>query len=221
MTTCKLAWRGPPTLYRQVEESPQIYLQISDFKMGQQPWGAAKEVSNYIKPLQDRRLHSKLDLMFKLVYNPCYFPDDSWLYHTNHKCSRNSNSLQLLTMQMQSRPDHNRWMVRMGGAGKSGDGSRMVSRVSLKGLSICGQYGCNGLGCEWLAGLVWEGLGCEGLEFAYNCWNIGCSSDNGGGQVLGLLCVEWNGAGSNLAVHFNFFFPVEYFLSSGSSYNLR
>ena len=38
------------------------------------------------------------------------------------------------------------------------------------------------------------------------------SSDNGGGQVLGLLCVERNGVGTNLAVHF---FPVEFFLSYG------
>ena len=27
------------------------------------------------------------------------------------------------------------------------------------------------------------------------------SSDNGDGWVLGLLCVEWSGAGSNLAIH--------------------
>ena len=33
------------------------------------------------------------------------------------------------------------------------------------------------------------------------------SSNNGGGRVLGLMCVKWNGVGSNLAVHFNFFFP--------------
>ena len=31
------------------------------------------------------------------------------------------------------------------------------------------------------------------------------NSDNGGGRVLGLLCVEWNRAGSNLAIHFHFF----------------
>ena len=29
--------------------------------------------------------------------------------------------------------------------------------------------------------------------------------------MLGLLCVEWNGAGSNLAVRFTFFFPLSYF----------
>ena len=39
----------------------------------------------------------------------------------------------------------------------------------------------------------------------------------GGGRVLGLLCVEGNGGGSNLAVHFNFF-PIEFFLSVGSSH---
>ena len=34
---------------------------------------------------------------------------------------------------------------------------------------------------------------------------VAASSDSGGGQVLGLLCVERHGAGSNLAVHLNFF----------------
>ena len=36
-----------------------------------------------------------------------------------------------------------------------------------------------GLGYEWLAGLVWEGLGCVGFVY----------------KKVGLLCVEWNGAG--------------------------
>ena len=36
----------------------------------------------------------------------------------------------------------------MGGAGRSGDGLRMVSRVSVGGA------GRSGDGCEWLAGLV-------------------------------------------------------------------
>ena len=54
----------------------------------------------------------------------------------------------------------------MGGTERSGDGLRMVRRVSVGGtercLSICGLYGWEGLGglgpgCEWLAGLVWEG----------------------------------------------------------------
>ena len=31
-----------------------------------------------------------------------------------------------------------------------------------------------------------------------------------GGRVLELLCVEWNGMGSNLAVHFDFF-PYQIF----------
>ena len=70
--------------------------------------------------------------------------------------------------------------------------------------------GSLGMGCKWLAGLVWEGLGCVG--FAYKIVEIiVVSSDNGGGRVLGLLCVKQNGAGSNLAVHFDFFFPVESF----------
>ena len=48
-----------------------------------------------LKPLQDRRLESKLGVIFKLVHNLCFFPDDSWSYRTNRSCSRNSNSLQL------------------------------------------------------------------------------------------------------------------------------
>ena len=40
---------------------------------------------------------------------------------------------------------------------------------------------------------------------------MAASSDNGGGRLLGLMCAEWNGVGSNLAVHFDFFFPVEFF----------
>ena len=61
-----------------------------------------------------------------------------------------------------------------------------------------------GLGCEWLAGLVWEGLGCVG--FVYKIVEItAVGSNNGGGRVVGLLCMGRNGAGSNLAVHFDFF----------------
>ena len=45
-----------------------------------------------LKPLQNRRLESKLGLMFKLVNNLCFFPDNSWSFHTNSRCSRNSNS---------------------------------------------------------------------------------------------------------------------------------
>ena len=43
------------------------------------------------------------------------------------------------------------WMIWMGGAGRSGDGLQMVSRVSVGGA------GRSGNGCEWLTGLVWEG----------------------------------------------------------------
>ena len=39
-----------------------------------------------------------------------------------------------------------RWTIWMGGAGRSGDGLRMVSRVSVRGA------GRSGNGCEWLAG---------------------------------------------------------------------
>ena len=80
----------------------------------------------------------------------------------------------------------------------------LVSRVCLYMTWL---YGWEGLGCEWLAGLVWEGLGCVG--FVYKIVEImAVNSDNGGGRVLGLLCVERNGVGSNLAVHFDLFFPV-------------
>ena len=67
-----------------------------------------------------------------------------------------------------------------------------------------------GLGYEWLAGLVWEGLGYVG--FVYKIVEItAAGSNNGGGRVVGLLCMGRNRAGSNLAVHFNFFFPVDFF----------
>ena len=47
-----------------------------------------------------------------------------------------------------------------------------------------------GLGCEWLAGLVWEGLGCVG--FVYKIVEITAASSNDVcGQVLGLLCVAF------------------------------
>ena len=83
------------------------------------------------------------------------------------------------------------------------------------------------MGCEWLcylAGLVFRvylyvdctvsrvsvgGAGCVG--FVYKIVEItAVRSDNGGGQVLGLLCVEWNGAGSNLALHFDSLFPCQF-----------
>ena len=73
--------------------------------------------------------------------------------------------------------------------------------------------GLEGLGCEWLAGLVWEGLGCVG--FVYKIVEI--SSNNGGGRVLGLLCMGRNRAGSNLAVHFDYF-PYRIFLSVDRSH---
>ena len=55
----------------------------------------------------------------------------------------------------------------------------IVSRVS--------GGGGGGLGCEWLAGLVWERLGC--VRFVYKIVELTtASSNNGGGRVLGLLC---------------------------------
>ena len=73
--------------------------------------------------------------------------------------------------------------------------------MRIRGLEGLGGLG---LGCEWLAGLVWEGLSCVG--FVYKIVEItAASSNNCGGRVLGLLCMGQNRAGSNLAVHFDFF----------------
>ena len=89
----------------------------------------------------------------------------------------------------------------MGGAERSGDGLRMVSRVSMGGL------GGQGLGCEW---------------FMYKIVEISAASgNNGGGRVLGFMCVEQNGTSSNLAVYFDVFYPVEFFLCFGSSHLCR
>ena len=57
-----------------------------------------------------------------------------------------------------------------------------------------------GLGCEWLAGLVYKIIEITAA-----------SSNNGCGRVVELLCMGRNRAGSNLAVHFDFFFPVKFF----------
>ena len=71
--------------------------------------------------------------------------------------------------------------------------------MRIRGLEGLGGLG---LGCEWLAGLVWEGLGCVG--FVYKIVEItAVGSNNGGGRVIGLLCMGRNGAGSNLAVTYH------------------
>ena len=56
---------------------------------------------------------------------------------------------------------------------------------------------------------MWKELGCVGFVYEITA----ASNNNGGGRVLGLLCMGRNRAGSNLAVHFDFFlfFPVEFF----------
>ena len=91
-------------------------------------------------------------------------------------------------------------------------------------MRICGLEGLGGLGlgCEWLVGLVWEGLGCVG--FVYRIVEITAgSSNNGGGRVLGLLYMGRNRVGSNLAVRFDFFlsFPCQIFLSVDRSHLRR
>ena len=53
---------------------------------------------------------------------------------------------------------------------------------------------------------MWEGLGCVGFVYKNLIVEItAASSGSGGGRVLGFLCVERNGVGSNLAVHFDLF----------------
>ena len=66
---------------------------------------------------------------------------------------------------------------------------------------------------------MWEGLGCVGL--IYKIVEITAGSSNGGGQVLGLLCM--GRAGLNLAVRFDFFlfFPCRIFLSVDRSHLRR
>ena len=86
--------------------------------------------------------------------------------------------------------------------------------MRIRGLEGLGGLG---LGCEWLAGLVWEGLGCVG--FVYKTVEITAASSNSdGGGVLGLSCMGRNGAGSNLAVHFDFFLFSFFSLSNFSKY---
>ena len=55
----------------------------------------------------------------------------------------------------------------------------MVSSFSLQGLRI---HGLEGLGCECLAGLVWEGLGCRG--FVHKIVEIMAASSNNGSWAL-------------------------------------
>ena len=57
---------------------------------------------------------------------------------------------------------------------------------------------------------MWEGLDYVGIVYKI-VEIIAASSDNGGGPVLGFLCMGWNRAGSILAVHFDSFLPVEFF----------
>ena len=88
--------------------------------------------------------------------------------------------------------------------------------MRIRGLEGLGGLG---LGCDWLAGLVWEGLGCVG--FVYKIVEItAAGSNNSGGRVVGLLCMGCNRTGSNLAVHFDFFsfFPCQIFLSVDRSH---
>ena len=61
----------------------------------------------------------------------------------------------------------------------------------------------------------------ELCRFVYKIVEIAAaSSNNGCGQVLGLLCMGRNRAGSNLAVHFDFFcfFLCRIFLSVDRSH---
>ena len=72
--------------------------------------------------------------------------------------------------------------------------------MHIRGLEGLGDLG---LGCEWLAGF--NSVGGRGW-FVYKIVEItAASSNNGGGRVVGLLCMGRYRAGSNLAVHFDFF----------------
>ena len=65
------------------------------------------------------------------------------------------------------------------------------------------------------------GAGLCRVTFVYKIVEItAASSNNGGGPVLGLLCMGRNRAGSNLAVHFHFF-PRRIFLSVDRSHLRR
>ena len=68
----------------------------------------------------------------------------------------------------------------------------MISRVSV-----------GGAGLRMVSGLVFK--------------ITAASSSNGGGRVLGLLYMEWNGMDSNVTVYLDFLSPVRFFLSFGSS----
>ena len=68
-------------------------------KLATLKWGSSYEDLLSLtdqKALQHRRLDFKLGLMFKIVHTLCYFPAHSWAYRMKHRCSWNSNSLQLL-----------------------------------------------------------------------------------------------------------------------------
>ena len=59
------------------------------------------------------------------------------------------------------------------------------------------------------------------LGFVYKIVEITVAgSNNGGGGVVGLLCMGWNRACSNLTVHFDLFlfFPCRIFLSVDGSH---
>ena len=107
---------------------------------------------------------------------------------------------------------HDHWMIWMEGAGRSGNGLWMVtwlvSRVCLY-VDCMDRRGWVVNAHIYWAGLVWEGLGCVGFVYYFN-------GDSGGCWVHGFLCKQ-NRAGSNLAVHIDFF-PCRIFFSFGSSH---
>ena len=66
-----------------------------------------------------------------------------------------------------------------------------------------------GWGCEWLAIACRVSVGGDCVGFVYKTVETTAANrNNSGGRVLGLLCVEWNRAGSNLPAHF---FPCQIF----------
>ena len=96
-------------------------------------------------------------------------------------CHLSAKNAGTVMMQMQSRPDHNIPVATYAaGAGRSGDGLQMVSRAGLV-YTWTVWLGGLGLDCEWLAGLVWERLDLDCIDFVYKTDEI---MVNGGGCTL-------------------------------------
>ena len=86
-----------PYTHRGVKSLEQV--QAFACKLATRQWDAGYEelleLLN-IPSLQGRRIHLKLGLLYKIVHNLCYFPDDIFEFRPNpHYDSRNANPLTL------------------------------------------------------------------------------------------------------------------------------